>query len=212
MENKPTRTTGYYLSTTISYIMHPFLMPTWFLVILFTTGVIPTFLPPAIRNYLFMVFSINTLLVPIIGVVLMRAFGIIDNYSLSTRADRTLPMLIVAICYGLCAWMLSSLPMMMLLQKVMWAAMLCTIFALCVNLGWKISLHMTSAGAIVGAVLVLLVAGYNDMVWVFCGTLVMAGALGTARLYLGKHTPAQIAGGFFGGLVISFLVMLLWPF
>lgn len=211
MENETRRTAGYYLSSAISYIMHPFLMPVWFLAIMFATGIIPAFLPAGIRNYLFMVFGVDTLLVPILGVALMKTFGIIRDYSLSTRAERRLPLIIVALCYGLCAYMLRSLPMLFMLQKVMWAAMFCAVFALCVNLGWQISLHMTAAGALVGGVLVMLVAGYPNMVWVFCIAVVLAGALGTARLYLGKHNPAQIAAGFFGGFAIASLVMLFWP-
>lgn len=210
MENENKRTAWYYPSKVISYIMHPFLMPLWFLVLLFATGIVPLYLPAPIRNYLFLVVGVDTLLVPIMAVVLMKVFGLISDYSLESRSDRTMPMLVVALCYGLCAWMLSSVPMFFLFQRLMWAATICTVFALCVNLGWQISLHLIAAGAFVAGVLVLLIAGYPNMVWIFCLSVLLAGALGSARLCLEKHSPAQIAAGFFGGFIITALVMLLW--
>lgn len=36
-------------------------------------------------------------------------------------------MLIVALCYGLCGWMLGSSPMLFLLRRMMFAAMACTL-------------------------------------------------------------------------------------
>lgn len=200
---------GYYLSRIISYLFHPFLMPVWLLAMLFGTGILPVYLPQPLRNYILTVVLIDTLLVPALAVWLLKMFGLIANYSLATRRDRMLPMFIVALCYGVCGWMLGSAPMLFLLRRIMFAAMLCTVFALLVNLRWQVSLHMTAMGAAVGIVFILLYAGYN-MVWIFCGAVLCAGLLASSRLYMGKHNPAQVAAGFAGGYVIATLVLLLW--
>ena len=159
------------LSRGVSYLLHPFLMPVWLLLILFGTGILPIYLPVGIKRYILMVVTVDTLVVPALGILLMRVFGLLSDFSLSRRHERTLPMLIVALCYGLCGWMLGSSPMLFLLRRMMFAAMACTLFALLVNLRWQVSLHMTAAGAATGMVAILLYAGYTNLVWVFCGAV-----------------------------------------
>lgn len=138
------------LSRGVSYLLHPFLMPVWLLLILFGTGILPIYLPVGIKRYILMVVTVDTLVVPALGILLMRVFGLLGDFSLSRRYERTLLMLIVALCYGLCGWMLGSSPMLFLLRRMMFAAMACTLFALLVNLRWQVSLHMTAAGAATG--------------------------------------------------------------
>lgn len=167
------------------------------------------YLPQGAKSYILTVVIVDTLIVPAVGIWLMKMLGLIKDYSLSTRHDRMLPMAVVAICYGVCGWMLGSAPMLFLLRRMMFAAMLCTVFAFVVNLRWQISLHMTAMGAAVGMVFLLLYAGY-DVVWIFCGVVMCAGLLGSSRLYLGKHTPAQVGAGFAGGFILSTLVLLFW--
>ena len=168
------------LSRGVSYLLHPFLMPVWLLLILFGTGILPIYLPVGIKRYILMVVTVDTLVVPALGILLMRVFGLLSDFSLSRRHERTLPMLIVAL-----------------------------FFALLVNLRWQVSLHMTAAGAATGMVAILLYAGYTNLVWVFCGAVLCSGVLGSARLCLGKHTPAQVAVGFAGGFLLAVAVLLL---
>ena len=178
------------LSRGVSYLLHPFLMPVWLLLILFGTGILPIYLPVGIKRYILMVVMVDTLVVPALGILLMRVFGLLGDFSLSRRHERTLPMLF-------------------LLRRMMFAAMACTLFALLVNLRWQVSLHMTAAGAATGMVAILLYAGYTNLVWVFCGAVLCSGVLGSARLCLGKHTPAQVAVGFAGGFLLAVGVLLL---
>jgi len=42
-------------------------------------------------------------------------------------------------------------------------------------------------------------------VWWLCLVLVVAGVLGSARIILRQHTPAQVVGGFGLGCVSAFL-------
>lgn len=202
------RAVWYCLSRGVSYLLHPFLMPVWLLAVLFGTGIIPVYIPAGIRNYILTVVTINTLFVPVIAIILMRIFGLIDDYSFSTRRERTLPMLIAALCYGLCGWMLGASPMLFLLRRMMFAAMSCTVFALILNFRWRVSLHMTAVGAAVGMVTILLYAGYVNLIWIFCGAVLCAGILGSARLYLGRNNPVQVGAGFAGGFIISVVILL----
>ena len=203
------KTFGYYLSRVISYVFHPFLMPFYMVLFLFVTNLVPLYLTLSVKRYLVSVIIINTICVPAIAVILMRLMGLIKDYSLSTRHDRTLPLIIVALCYGLCGWMLADIPALFLVRRCMYAAMGATIFAMVVNFWWQISLHMTAIGGAVGIVFILFYGGYYNLIWLLCAAILSAGALGTARLYLRKHDLAQVGYGFLGGFCICVLIILL---
>lgn len=201
----------YYLSKVVSYALHPFVIPVYGVLILLYSGITFSYTDlPAQRHILWILF-INIMAIPAMAVILMRLFGMIKDYSLSTRHDRMLPLFIVALCYGLAAWIISDIPGVYILRRFLIAGMGCTIFAFVVNLFWQVSLHMTAMGGLVGALFVLLLAGYLKLLPVFCVMVVLAGVLGSARLYLGKHTSAQVAVGFFGGLAVSAVIILFVP-
>lgn len=204
------RVVWYGLSRAASYVFHPFLVPVWIMIVLLGAAVFPFYMSAGVRRYIVMVVAIDTLAIPAMGIVLMRLLGIIRDYSLSTRHDRILPLAVVAVCYGVCGWLLDGAPVLFLMRRMMFAAMACTLFALAVTTRWQISLHMTAWGGATGIVLLLLVAGY-DVVWILCGAIAVSGIVASARLRLGKHTPAQVGVGFAGGLLIASAVMLLWP-
>ena len=57
-----------------------------------------------------------------------------------------------------------------------------------------------------GALFVMVMVGYGNLLWVFAGLTLLTGLLGTARLYLRKHSLAQVCVGFVGGFAISALL------
>lgn len=196
------------ISSAVSYVLHPFLMPVWFMALLFGTGLLPVYVSSQVRNYILAVMFTDMLLVPALAIMLMHLFRVIRDYSLSSRKDTILPLFIVALCYGLCGWMISSFPMLFLLRRMMFASMACTLFCLLGSMLGRISIHLTAAGAVVGMALILLYAGYPNMVWVFCVAVLCAGMLGSARLCLRKSTPSEEGIGFAGGFAVSILMML----
>lgn len=201
---------AYYLSKGISYLLHPFLIPAYLMLELFATDNVPVYMTPSMKSYVLGIVFVNSVCIPAIVIILMRLFGVIKDYSLSTRHDRTITLMTVAVCYGLAAWIIAGLPMVFLLKRYMLAAMACTLLALIVNIFWRLSLHMTAAGGATGILFIMLYGGYGSLLLPFCVAVLLAGALGSARLYLDKNTPAQVAAGFFGGFTISIIAMLLF--
>lgn len=196
------------ISKAVSYLLHPFLVPLYAMLVLFATGAVPLYVSVEAKRWMLVMVTVNTILVPAAAVILMRISGVIGDYSLSTRRDRILPLFVTALCYGLCAWILTDIPMLFIVRMCMMAAAGCTLFALLVTLFWQISLHMTAIGGITGVISLLLYAGYVSLVWMLCGVIILSGLLGSARLYLGKHTPGQVAAGFFGGFITAVAILL----
>lgn len=79
--------------------------------------------------------------------------------------------------------------------------------AVIVNIKWKISIHMIGIGGLIGTFFGLsafLLVDLRMMIIVF---LLIAGLLGTARLTLGAHRPAQIYVGFLAGFLCEYLLL-----
>lgn len=185
------------------------MLPAYTMLLLFATGMVPVYLTPSGRSYILGMVLINTIGLPAIAIILLRILGVLKDYSLSTRHDRLIVLAIVALCYGLGAGIIESVPMVFLLKRFMFAATGCAIYAFVLNIFWPVSLHMTAMGGAVGVLFILLYGGYDTILPAFCTAVLLAGALGSARLYLGRSTLAQITAGFLGGLIISVAVLLL---
>ena len=115
---------------------------------------------------------------------------------------------IVAVCYLMCIVAMSNMLFAFLITRFLIAALCCVAFAFFVNLYWKISLHMTAAGGLLGMLAVVCYAGLANLQQALVGCLLLAGLLGSARLRLGSHNLAQVAAGAGGGAGISVVVIL----
>lgn len=134
--------------------------------------------------------------------------GRLSDLRIDDRRERILPLLIGAICYMMCALTLSRIESAVFLRKLMVAAACCEVMCLAVSLRWKISLHLTGMGALTAMIAVMNVIGVGKMFVPLAVVLLASGALASARLYLGCHTPQQVAAGYCGGFVVATLAML----
>jgi len=90
----------------------------------------------------------------------------------------------------------------------MLAAACCELLCLGVSFYWKISLHLTGMGAVVALLVVMNVVGVGNMMVPLVAAVLCAGALASARLYLGCHNGRQVLAGFCGGFTVSVLAVL----
>ena len=138
----------------------------------------------------------------------LRSLGRISDYRIDDRRERLLPLLVGAVCYVLCAITIAKIPSAIFLRKFMIAAACCEVMCLVVSLYWKISLHLTAMGAVVALLVVMNIAGVGDMMVPLMIAILCAGALASARLYLGCHNGQQVLAGFCGGFAVAALAVL----
>lgn len=193
----------------LSYAMHPFVLPLYMVALLVYTDLIPFAVPDQLDNYVFLIVLMNALIMPSFCVMILKVSGIIRDWSLSTRKERVLPLILVAISYGCSAWLFGDVLPLFLIRRFMWSAFGCVIFAAVVNCFWQVSLHLTGAGGALGALFVMVMIGYGELTQVFAMFTLATGLLATARLYLRKHSLAQIGVGFAGGFIISALLIVI---
>lgn len=195
------------LSNGVSWVLHPFLLPMYMMVVLLTLTAF-AYYPTGVKLYLLWVVVLYAVIIPVLVLGVLRSLGRISNYRLDDRQERFLPLLIGIACYVLCAITIAKIPSAVFLRKFMVAAACCEALCLVVSLRWKISLHLTGMGAVVALMVVMNVVGVGNMLYPLMVAMLCAGALASARLYLGCHSAQQVAAGFFGGFAVATLAVL----
>ncbi len=196
------------LSRAMSWLLHPFVVPLYVLGFMLLTDGFLSRLPASIKSYLAWIVVLYAAIVPMLSIAFMRGLGLLKNFGLHSQRSRLLPLLVGAISYVLCAITLSDVAVATIIRKFVLAAACCEVLALIVTPFWKISLHLICMGGVTAVFTLLSVAGAGQHFWALVATILLSGALASARLHLGAHNPSQIAVGYFGGLVVAMLAMI----
>lgn len=195
------------IANTISWVLHPFLLPVYLMALLLTMTTFALY-SANVKFYFMWVVALYAIIIPFLTLGILRSLGRISDFRVDDRRERLLPLLIGTVCYVLCALTFAKIPSAIFLRKFMVAAACCEAMCFVVSLRWKISLHLTGMGAIVALLVVMNVVGVGNMLIPLSVAILCAGALASARLYLGCHNPRQVAAGFFGGFCVSLLAVL----
>ena len=195
------------LSHAISWLLHPFFQPLYLMTLLLTCTAFAGY-PTKMKLYLVGVVILYTMLLPVLALGVLRRMGRLSDFRIDNRNERILPLLIGAACYMLCAMTLGKFATAVFLRKFMVAGTCCELMCLFVSLRWKISLHLTGMGALTALLAVLNFIGIGNMVLPLAVTILAAGCLSSARLYLGCHNGRQILAGYCGGFVVALLAVL----
>lgn len=211
------------LARFFSIIGHPLLVLTYaFLVLLMAApyefGVPSLFHPKALILLLY-VFS-TTVLIPGVGIVLLKPLGFISNLESPDRLERIGPYIIAGVFY---LWLYQNLKSGVQVPPLFRACVLGAATALFgaffVNIFTKVSAHATGMGGWVGMLLVLGLqwphrpvalqwSGFwlqISPVLLLAKGILLAGAVGWARLVLGVHTPRQVWYGYAIGFTSALL-------
>lgn len=192
------------ISLVLSAVLSPLLVPTYACAIaLWITHL--AILPERTRFLVSLIVFLFTAAVPMGVIIFMMRAGKVSDSAISNRKERGLPFAVTAVCY------LAVYFFMWRIRAPHWLAMFfagacaSTIVAFVINLWWKISAHGMVMGGLCALVLFIAINGLGVvwlMPWIAVAFL-LAGAVGSARLYLGRHTPGQVYAGFMLGLAVE---------
>ena len=198
------------IARAISFILHPMLLSTYALVILFNLQVYFTVAIPLNAKWMIaiLVFIITGLL-PILLAVLMSKLGIIRSLHMSEREERIWPFITTALLYYLAYYLLNQLDLSPVFVRFMLGAFLAVAVGLVVSFFWKISIHMIGMGGLVGAFTGLSLRLMIDMPLLIVILILLSGLTGFARLKLSAHHPLQVLAGFIAGFGVYILLFLI---
>lgn len=192
----------------ISLLFHPLLMPLYGLLIIFSAPTLLGYLPLAVKKILFIIITINNVLIPLTLLPFFRFRNVISSYAIQDRKERIIPMLAVTFLYSVTSIIVYRLQIPVFLKTFIVATAFLSLWVTLVNLWWKISVHSVGVGALVALVFFLSVKMYTALTWHLIGVILVGGFVLSSRLRLNSHTPAQVWAGFALGLLgIAFFML-----
>ena len=172
------------LAFAVSILFHPLLLPLYVLFITFHTGTVFTYVPAYTQNMSYLLTLFGVILIPLLCLPLVTIAGTFIVFYFS----RNLPYSnIVRQLYLIMVIMLSGF--------------------MIVTLRWKISMYMTAIGALCGFVFILGIKYLGDVINLLPLLILVSGLVASARLYLKRHTPAQVYAGYIYGAVAVVAIM-----
>lgn len=194
----------------ISWLFQPLLMPLYgTLIFLHLPFYHFNLLPDKVYWYILVSTSLFTFVMPVLLILLMLKMGIIRDLELSHKEDRHMPLLITLMLHGANYYFLNKINLPDLYMLFLLSGLVSLLITAGVTRFWKISMHMTGVGGLMGALLLCALFWPVDMRIYIAVVAVVAGLIGSARLQLKAHTPAQIGLGFLAGLLPQLLVLLI---
>lgn len=200
------------ISTILSWVFSPLLVPTYGVMLALWTSYL-YLAGPSTQWSITGISAAITCGVPLVAIMALYMLGAIKNPALNDRSERPLPYVVCVLAYAACAWFLQRVHAPQWLWVFMWGGCGATVLATIINTMWKISAHMTAMGGLVAVALRIWQLGLArpglDYLTIISGVIIAAGAVGTARIYLQRHTPAQVYAGFALGLACVWCAMLI---
>lgn len=198
------------ISRILSILFSPIIVPAYALTLVMFTSYMAV-LPAAILWVIVAVVTLTTAVLPLVMLLLLRRFGMITDLDVSDRTQRWLPIIIILICYASSWLFLSNLQTPPPVVRMWTGAIFATLLILFISPKWKISAHCAAMGAMacmLGIEMTQMLTVCN-LFYIFVASVLLTGAVGTARVWLGCHTVAQtIAGALLGAAAIAALFFL----
>lgn len=196
------------LSTAISWILVPLLMPVYGMLLAFGFSILNYTSPGTRAAFTAIVLAINVV-GPAIVVWLLKKAGLVHDVGLNDREERFIP-------YIVCILSLAGTAIFMHLKGAPeWlvlfyfggtAAGVCEVI---INRWWKISVHCAGIAGLVALLLRLQMSDFcmpATSTWLLI-TIGCAGLLGSARIWLGRHTLGQVIAGYAAGFCCVYFIM-----
>lgn len=200
-----------FLAKFISILFHPIFMPIFTVWLMFNSNgnnLLNAYFPDELRNRLYAVFCITTVVMPAISFYILRYNRLVSSFSMPRREERFLPYFTTLVYYGVLYYLLRTNSFPWFFLSAMIGSMLVLSMIFLINMRIKISAH---AAGIAGATAIFgVLMKYNwvfDGIHIFVGLLVLCGLVSTARLSLQAHRSYEVYLGLLVGFITEFVVM-----
>lgn len=192
----------------ISFVFHPLVMPTVSVWLMFQ---LPTYLQYQYdeqqKSLIYAILLICTFFMPGLSALFMLRRGIVTSFDIEKRSERWIPYFITFVFY-LFAWLfMKYLGVNVTILSITFGATVAVFSGMFINTLFKISVHLTAIGGVVGVVSALAVAHNLDVVAWMYATVFVAGLLGFSRLKLKAHHPREVYAGFLLGYLSEYLIV-----
>ena len=194
-----------------SYIFHPVFIPIYVLVFL-------SYLHPLVFAgigermkilWLAAVF-VNCTLFPVLTVFLSWRLKFVSSFHLYTRKDRIIPYALGMVFYFWCWYVFKNNPgAPEVLKQFLLGSFIAVIFAWLANIYFKVSMHGIAVGGMTCFISMIAFAEYGSPGIYLTAAWLILGIVGTSRLIVGTHHPADVYAGIILGMIAQLLAIYL---
>lgn len=190
----------------VSYALHPLLMPSYALLLLFN-----------MESYVIYSISlkhlgiiaglnlVNTAIMPALFLLVLYRLNRVSNLHLNEQYERTLPFLVGLFFYFFNYYIFRSSALPQIIVSMTLAGALTIFFAFLVNFRFKISIHVISISCVTGIFMGMSQVMNQHMNFKIMALIILCGLVGSARLKLKAHSPFQVYTGAILGVLIGFV-------
>ena len=190
------------LALIISYVFHPIFLPTY--AVLFLMWCNPYYFMAIDSRQgiaLLSVILVNSVLLPLIALIILRRSGLIKDLEITDRKERAIPFLIMIFFIFWTYFVVKfRLQLPEILTDVMWGAFLSIMTAYFVNILYmKVSLHAMGMGSLIAIIIAGSFVSLYGLAGVLATGILLAGLVGSSRLILKAHTQREVYYGYLMG-------------
>lgn len=189
----------------ISWLFHPLLMPTYsVLFYYFSFTHIRMTVQIGRVGFICGMILMLTFLTPGVSTFFLVRRGSLGKMELPERQERLFPIVYTTIIYFVALMVIRGKGLPVFIEVFLLGSVVALLFAALMNFITKISLHGLGIGGLAGGMLAAFLFIPNGNLWLVIAVFLLCGIVGTARLILQAHRPAEIYTGLVSGFCIEF--------
>ena len=190
----------------MSMIFTPFYLPIVGLIALFIFSYM-SLLPMMYKLVMLAMVYLLTVVAPSLLIHLYRLCQGWTSHELGRKERRLVPYIISIVCYFACFFWMEYRNTPRVISIIVVVALTIQMVCALINIWWKISTHTAAIGGVAGGLVSYSIAFSFNPLWWLCFVLILAGAVGTARMILRQHSLSQVVTGFLVGATCAILVI-----
>lgn len=192
----------------LSAVFRPEFFPVVGFVVLFWFTYL-SLLPLLFKSIVIAIVLLGTILIPQWIVRMWRVARGWERQQLRWRERRLVPYVIHILSYLATYQLLKQLHLPPYMGGILLGALSIQIACTIINLWWKISAHSAGAGGAIGALCAFSFIFMFNPTWWLCLFIIIAGLVGSSRMFLRQHDLWQVIGGNILGCILGFVTILL---
>ena len=190
----------------MSMIFTPFYLPIVGLIALFIFSYM-SLLPMMYKLVMLAMVYLLTVVAPSLLIHLYRLCQGWTSHELGRKERRLVPYIISIVCSSACFFWMEYRNTPRVISIIVVVALTIQMVCALINIWWKISTHTAAIGGVAGGLVSYSIAFSFNPLWWLCFVLILAGAVGTARMILRQHSLSQVVTGFLVGAACAILVI-----
>lgn len=190
----------------MSMVFTPFYLPIVGLIALFIFSYM-SLLPMIYKLVILAMVYLLTVVAPSLLIHLYRLCQGWTSHELGRKERRLVPYIISIVCYFACFFWMEYRNTPRVISIIVVVALTIQMVCALINIWWKISTHTAAIGGVAGGLVSYSIAFSFNPLWWLCFVLILAGAVGTARMILRQHSLSQVVTGFLVGVACAILVI-----